>query len=419
MDVLFLTHRVPHPPNRGDRIRSHHLLKFLSKRAEVHLACLADEAVSEETRYWLDGCCTRSTIEPLPTSARWIRAVGSAARGRALTEGLFRSPRLARTVRQWANETTFDAVVVFCSSMWQYSEIPELSNVPVVVDLVDVDSQKWFDYAQQANVWRRFVYETEGRRVRRLEGRIVRRATAITLVSEAEAELFRNVWPNEKTFGISNGVDLEYFDPAAVEPAAESYDCVFVGQLDYHPNVEGVEWFCRHVWPQFVQQRTDAIFAIVGRRPVAELRQLARLPGVKLIGEVADVRPYLAAAKIAVAPLRIARGIQNKILEAMAMGVPVVASPSALTGLTDSVQSEAVCARTPDEWTSELFELSSDARRRKRIGDRGRAAVETQHSWNRCLEPLADLLGLPKTDGAPGRLTPQPSIEQPDEIVSS
>ena len=231
MQILLLTHRVPHPPNRGDRIRSHHLLKFLSARAEVHLACLADEVVEDESRDWLNQHCAGLAVEPLGTWSRWGRAALSVMCGGSATEGLYRSPRLKRTVRDWAREREFDAVVVFCSSMWQYVDIPELADVPIIVDLVDVDSQKWFDYAAGASGWRRWLYRLECRRVQRLEGQIARRAKAITLVSEDEAELFRGVWPNDKTLGVPNGVDLEYFNPAAVEPAAESYDCVFVGQL--------------------------------------------------------------------------------------------------------------------------------------------------------------------------------------------
>lgn len=391
--ILLLTHRVPHPPNRGDRIRSHHLLKCLSARADVHLACLADEAVASESRAWLDHHCVGVAVEPLGKCSRWSRATLSAMRGRTVTEGLFRSPRLKRTVRRWAREKRFDVVVVFCSSMWQYSEIPELSDAPVVADLVDVDSQKWFDYAQGTFGWRRWLCQLEGRRVRQLEGRIVRRAKAITLVSDAEAELFRSLWPNDKTIGVPNGVDMEYFNPDAVEPVDESYDCVFVGQLDYRPNVEGVRWFCQHVWPAIVRERPGATFAIVGRRPVAEVRKLAELTGVKLIGEVADVRPYLAAAKIAVAPLQIARGIQNKVLEAMAMGVPVVASLCAMTGLNIAQDDHTVCTVAPSEWISALLELLPDVARCKQLAERGRAFVVRRHSWQSCLAPLAELTG--------------------------
>ena len=309
-----------------------------------------------------------------------------------MTEGMFRSPRLERTIRRWASEKRFDAVVIFCSSMWQYAEIPQLSDVPIVADLVDVDSQKWFDYAKGSSGWRRWLYEFEGRRVRQLEGRVARRAKAITLVSEAEADLFRSVWPNDKTLGVPNGVDLEYFNPGAVEPAAESYDCVFVGQLDYHPNIEGVRWFCQHVWPAIVRERPRATFAIVGRRPTAEVRKLAEQPGVKLIGEVPDVRPFLAAAKIAVAPLQIARGIQNKILEAMAMGKPVVASPGALTGLPVENDVEVIASSTPQEWIKNTLQLCASESARQQLGHAARDYVHRHHNWADCLSPWADRL---------------------------
>ncbi|MCH8924404.1 MAG: TIGR03087 family PEP-CTERM/XrtA system glycosyltransferase [Planctomycetes bacterium] len=316
-------------------------------------------------------------------------------RGRTATAGLYQAPRLKRTIRRWAKEKRFDAVVVFCSSMWQYAEVHELSDLPIVADLVDVDSQKWFDYAAGASGWRRWLYGLEGRRVQRLEGRIAQRAKAITLVSEAEAELFRGVWPNDKTLGVPNGVDLEYFNPDAVQPVAERFDCVFVGQLDYHPNVEGVRWFCQNVWPEIIREHPGATFAIVGRQPVAEVQKLAEQPGVRLIGEVPDIRPYLAAATIAVAPLQIARGIQNKVLEAMAMGVPVVASPGALAGLDVTEDDHAVSAGTPSDWVSALLDLLPDVARRRRLAERGRQFVVRRHSWQSCLAPLVELMRRP------------------------
>ena len=203
------------------------------------------------------------------------------------------------------------------------------------------------------------------------------------------------MWPNDKTLGVSNGVDLEYFKRDAVQPAAESFGCVFVGQLDYRPNVEGVRWFCQNVWPEIVREHPGATFAIVGRQPVAEVRKLAEQPGVRLIGEVPDVRPYLAAATIAVAPLQIARGIQNKVLEAMAMGVPVVASPGALAGLDVTKDGHAVSVDTASEWGSALLDLLSDVARQKRLAERSRQFVVRRHSWQSSLAPLVELMGQP------------------------
>ncbi len=195
--LLYLVHRVPYPPNRGDRIRSYHFLRHLSERFEVSLATLADEPVAAETRRELARLCEQVAIEPLGRS-RWLRAVASLARGRSATEGLFASPALRRTVQSWAANKQFDAALVFCSSMVQYLDCPQLKNVPAVVDLVDVDSQKWFDYGAKTSGAKRMLFDLEGRRLRQLETSLPARARAITLVSEAEANLYRGFCPSDK-----------------------------------------------------------------------------------------------------------------------------------------------------------------------------------------------------------------------------
>jgi sugar transferase (PEP-CTERM/EpsH1 system associated) len=394
-NILFLVHRVPFPPNRGDRIRSYHMLKFLAERAEVSLATLADEPLEAGTRQRLDSICSRVAIEPVGRS-RWLRAAASMASGRSATEGLFRSPRLARTIRAWSRETRWDAVVVFCSSMVQYLDLPELAGVPAVVDLCDVDSQKFFDYAAHARGLKRQLYRLEGRRLRRVECSLAGRVQAITLVSEAEANLFRSFCPNDRTHAICNGVDLEYYQPA--EGDGRPGRCVFVGAMDYQPNIEGVVWFCDQVWPQVIAARPDATFAIVGRNPAPAVRRLASLPGVEVIGSVPDVRPHLAEAQIAVIPLLIARGIQNKVLEAMAMSKPVIASPQAIEGLAAEPGVHAAVAAAPADWLEQLQFLFADARARRDLATAGRLFVEHQHGWRACLQPLADCLPFAAAD---------------------
>src|SRR5688500_18518073 len=211
--LLYLVHRVPHPPNRGDRIRSYHILRHLAERYDVHLATLADEPVAAPTRRELDRLCVQVAIEPV-TRVRWARAAGSLLRGHTATEGLFQSPALSRTIRHWARSTRFDVALAFCSSMVQYLDCPELDGVPAIVDLVDVDSQKWFDYAARSRGLRRAVFQLEGRRLRRLEQSLPDRARAIMLVSQAEADLYQSFCPTGRAVAVPNGVDLDYFRPS-------------------------------------------------------------------------------------------------------------------------------------------------------------------------------------------------------------
>lgn len=414
--LLMLVHRVPYPPNRGDRIRSYHLLKHLALSFDVHLATLCDEPVSDETATALKGICRRVEIAPVMGWSRWARAAQSLAGGKSATEGLFHSPSLRSTVKNWAAETRFDAAFVFCSSMLPYFEVPELAGVRTVVDLVDVDSQKWFDYARHAAGPKRWLFELEGRRLRSLERRAVDRAAAVTLVSEAEAELFRRVCPNDKTVAIPNGVDLEYFRPenggvSPWTPLAEGdrTNLVFVGALDYRANIDGITWFASEVWPLIRRKMPELTLGLVGRNPAPAVQKLSAIPGIRVFGTVPDVRPYVAAADIVIAPLRIARGIQNKVLEAMAMGKPVICSPAALEGISAKPGRDLLVAESPGDWNRQLAQLRNDSSGARAVGTAGRQFVEANHQWPTNLELAAEWLCAPRGDG---RLSPSLALAE-------
>ncbi len=390
-EILYLVHRAPYPPDKGDRIRAFHLLRFLSRRARVHLACLADEPVEPATVDALRGLCERVEVVQVEPKLRWVRALGSLAAGRTVTEGAFGSPRLRAILRDWAGEVRFRSALASASSMVPYLRMKELREVPAVVDLVDVDSQKWLDYAEAGHGPKAWLYRAEGRRLRRLERDLPDWARAVTLVSEAERDIYLGFRPTDAAHAVTNGVDLEYFRTSR---GAEEGGCVFVGALDYPPNVDGACWFSREVWPGIMERHPGATLSLVGRRPAPAVRRLADLPGVELIGQVPDVRPLLSRAAVAVIPLRIARGVQNKTLEALATGKAVVASPQALTGLRAEPGVHALTATTPAEWADAVGNLLQDAEARRRLGAAGRRYVEEHHSWDACLGPFEGLLGL-------------------------
>jgi sugar transferase (PEP-CTERM/EpsH1 system associated) len=391
-DVLFLAHRVPYPPDKGDRIRSFQILRWLSRRAAVHLACLADEPVAPAAAEVLAHTVERLTIVPLGRRARWARALGALALGGTATEGAFASRPLARVVEAWGRATRFHVALASASSMVPYLRLAALRETPAVVDLVDVDSQKWLDYAAASRPPRAWLYGLEGRRLRRVERELPTWARGVLLSSEAEKALYGEFAAAGRVVAVNNGVDLEYFQPAA--PVAEPR-CVFVGALDYRPNVDAACWFCREVWPSILQRRPEARLSLVGRRPTAAVNELARGAGVEVVGQVPDVRPYVAGASVAVVPLRLARGVQNKVLEALAMARATVASPAALCGVRAQPGQHLLAASTPAEWVEAVLRLFDDVDLRARLGAAGRRYVEEQHRWERCLEPLAGLLELP------------------------
>jgi sugar transferase (PEP-CTERM/EpsH1 system associated) len=411
--VLFLAHRVPYPPDKGDRIRSYQILRWLAPRAEVHLACLADEPVAPATLEVLHQLAARVAVVPVGPWSRWGRALVSMARGGTATEGAFTSPAFAGVLDAWAREARYHVVLASASSMIPYLRRPALRATPAVVDLVDVDSQKWLDYAESSPWPQSWLYRLEGRRLRRLERPLPAWARGVLLSSEAEKALYRGFADGGTVVAINNGVDLDYFRPA---PQADAPHCVFVGALDYRPNVDAAGWFCREAWPLIRKRRPDARLSLVGRRPAPAILKLARIDGVEVIGQVPDVRPHLAAASVVVVPLRIARGVQNKVLEGLAVGRAVVASPGALAGVRARPGEHLLSAETPAEWADAVTKLFDDPARRAALGAAGRRYVEEQHRWERCLEPLSGVLDLPPAAGEKGANVAAPQCLPPQAL---
>jgi len=212
---------------------------------------------------------------------------------------------------------------------------------------------------------------------------------------------------------MGNGVDLEYFAESTSE-AEQDCDLVFVGALDYRPNVDGVMWFHREVWPTLRARHPDLTWNIVGRRPSAEIQRLHGQAGIKVYANVPDVRPYLSGSKIAIVPLQVARGVQNKVLEAMATGVAVAISPDVANGIPVRHGIDAVIAESPNDWIEELERLLNNSGVRASLGKTGLQYVRTSYSWNEQLRVLDQLL-----DSLPGdkRLVNGPNFTAPEPLV--
>jgi sugar transferase (PEP-CTERM/EpsH1 system associated) len=389
--ILLLTHRVPYPPDKGDRIRTYHLLKFLAQRCDLYLASLADEPVPTETIRKLESLCRRVYIAPVGGLSRKWHAFTSLLGGRPISEGMFFSTDLRTTVQQWHRELNFKGGVASASSVAGYLDPLIESKARTIVDLVDVDSEKWFEYYRKSSFPKSWLFHREGRRLRQVERELCSRVSEVTLVSAGEVKLFAEQVLPGRARAITNGVDLDYFSPQLQRP--EERGCVFVGAMDYRPNVDAAVWFAREIWPKIQKQFPGHRFSIVGRNPTTEVLKLQEIPGVEVSGTVPDVREFVRDAAVSVAPLRIARGLQNKVLEALAMGRAVIGSPQSLAGFASEVP--AIRAETVDEWVVQLSTLLESPEKRLALGIEGRRFAETYHDWDRCLEPFAELLQLP------------------------
>lgn len=381
-DLLLLIHRIPYPPNKGDKIRSWHLLKHLAGQYRVHLATFVDDADDWQHVPHVEAQCASSHFAALhPLRAR-VRSLGALAANRSLSLDYYRNAGLQRWVDDTVAAHKIERVLVFSSAMAQYAE--KFPQARRVVDFCDVDSDKWRQYADQKSWPMSWLYRHEARQLLAYERQVARDYDASLFVSQPEADLFRKLAPESdaKIGFFNNGVDTDYFSP---EPAhANPYQAgervlVFTGAMDYWPNVDAVQWFASDVFPQLRAAFPGLRFYIVGARPSPAVEALGKLDGVTVTGTVPDVRPYIAHAKVAVAPLRIARGIQNKVLEAMAMATPVVVSPQALEGIDAEPGTELVLADGAAAFVEAVSNLLS--RQADAMGRAARAKVERQYSW--------------------------------------
>jgi polysaccharide biosynthesis protein PslH len=394
-DLLFLSHRIPYPPDKGDKIRAWNVLCHLSHTHRVHLGCFIDDPEDRRHLAPLAAQCADLACLPIDPSTQRLKALLRMRPGQPLSLGYYRDRRLQRWVDAKLATGAIDSIYVFSSAMAGY--VMHAKAARRILDMVDVDSEKWSAYAETARFPARGIWAREGRTLLAFERRAAAHFDHSLFVSEQEWQRFVTLAPEavQRTSWISNGVDFDYFSPAhgfVLPFAKEGADLVFTGRMDYRPNIDAVRWFAREVMPVLRERVPNARFWIVGAAPANEVRALADLPGVHVTGRVPDTRPYLAAADVVVAPLRIARGIQNKLLEAMAMARPVVATPEAFQGVRAEPGNDILLASGVSETVKRITEVFDG--RHATMGASARRAVETSHRWSVTLRPLDRLFGV-------------------------
>jgi len=382
--VLYLAHRVPYPPNKGEKIRAYHHLRHLATLADVHLLAFADRPEDEPWRSVLGQHCRSVELVRLRPRSGVARGVLSLLRGHSLSEGYFGDAAMWRAVRRTVTAHPFDVVWASSLPMAQYLSLVTASRR--IVDFVDVDSEKWWQFAGHARVPLRWAYAIESRRLRRFEKQISATAERVLFASDAEAALFQSFVPaGVPVQVIPNGVDTALFHPQHAPATPRGAKMLFVGTLDYRPNVDAVLFFVREVLPLVRAAVPAARFTAVGHRPARRLVRSMRSvhDGVEIAGSVADVRPYFAATDVFVAPLRLGRGVQNKVLEAMAMGVPVIATPLAVEGLAVQDRVHVLVAETSRQLAAAVIELLRDAELCRRLADNALRLVRDEYRWQR------------------------------------
>jgi sugar transferase (PEP-CTERM/EpsH1 system associated) len=385
-NLLFLSQRIPFPPDKGDKIRSWHILKHLRRTHRIFLGCFIDDPDDYRHLAALREVCTELACFPISPQSRRLRSIFRARPGQPLTLDYFRDDRLTSWVADTVAEHAIRRVFAFSSSMAPYAAAIDGTRV---LDMVDLDSGKWGEYATRRHWPLSLVFSREAHTLAAFERQAAVEFDQTLLVSDAEVEDFRLGGGDVARVGtMTNGVDLTYFNGRRFPcPYASGIvPIVFTGAMDYWPNVDAVTWFAHEVLPQLRAAGMAARFYIVGSRPTRAVRRLGRLPHVEVTGRVADTRPYLAHAFAAVAPLQVARGVQNKVLEAMAMRTPVIVSPDAARGIGARRDADLIVAHRPEEWVSRL--LSLDEGERALLTAAGRKWVERHHVWERNLREL-------------------------------
>lgn len=395
-DLLYLTHRIPYPPNKGDKIRSFHLLRGMAKRWNVHLGTFVDDPDDWQHIPVLEDICVETkfvSLNPLMAKGRALRGLVT---NTSLTMPYYASDILRRWVHEIADQKNLQFVVAFSSSMAQYVTPSITGSARTVVDFCDIDSDKWRQYSEKSTGIKRWIYAREANKLREEETAIARTLDASVLISNDEASVFceQTGIPSASVHTVRNGVDTEYFDPelAHSNPYSSGQKAiVFVGAMDYWPNVDAVRWFAKTVFPSVLESNPEAVFYIVGSNPCREVKELENEPGIKVTGTVDDVRPYLRFANCVVAPLRVARGVQNKVLEAMAMARPVIATTMALEGITFDAHSGIRVCDAEQSWTEELHTVLADCGPAGGVPGARRHVTEN-FSWDVSAQTLAKVV---------------------------
>jgi sugar transferase (PEP-CTERM/EpsH1 system associated) len=394
-DMLFLSHRIPYPPDKGDKIRAWHMLRHLAQTYRVHLGCLADDPADLAHLPLLRSICASVACPKLDKRRQKLHALAGLRPGRPLTLDYFYNAGLQQWVTRTLAQNPVRRLFVFSSAMVAYVMRKGLARIPGVLDMVDIDSEKWKTYAQQAGLPMRLVWAREGRTLLAYERRAAAWFDHTVFVSEDECRRFVTLAPEiaARAGWVENGVDLEYFSASQTGTSpypSGSRAIVFTGTMDYRPNIDAVSFFARSVMPKLRASHKDIAFHIVGANPAPAVQALADLPEVHVAGRVADMRPFIGHAALAVAPLRIARGVQNKVLEAMAMARPVLVSPEALEGLRAQPGRDLLVADDASSMAARAAEVLDGAH--PALGPAARAMVEREYPWSTTLRRLDTLV---------------------------
>lgn len=386
MKILFVTHKIPYPPNKGEKVRAFNIIRHLSKRHDICLVSLYDDVNDPRYMPELKKFCKEAYLFAVNPLFAKIKAAFYLLAGMPATLGYFYSYKMKSKINELVRSQKFDLVFAYSSSMAQYVMD---ARIPKIMDFVDCDSAKWEQYSRLTRFPMSLIYSREHELLKKYEQKIAQKFDKLFVVTEAEKKEFSAFTPVDKFMVLANGVDTDFFKASQRNRGNR---LIFTGAMDYFANVDGVIYFSKEIFPLVRKAHPDAEFYIVGHRPVAAVRALTGIEGVKVTGSVADIREYLGMASVCVAPLRIAQGVQNKILEAMASALPVVTTSKALSGVGAQAGRDLLVVDGPAEFAAEVNRLLQNPALREELGNNARKYVLENHSWGKNLGQLDGLI---------------------------
>jgi polysaccharide biosynthesis protein PslH len=392
MNILYLCHRFPYPPKRGGKIRPFNMIRHLQASGhQVTVCSLARSQAEALEGKGIAAHCSAFHMGMVSEPTQFARMIVRLPLLTPSSMGYFYSSELAAKVQDLLARQRFDLIFVHCSSVAQYVE--HVQGIPKILDFGDMDSQKWLEYRHYKPFPLSLGYALEGQKMLWAEKRLARKFDLCTATTRAEWQTLEDYGTGAASDWFPNGVDAEFFSPDPKTGGAYDTDTIsFIGRMDYYPNQECMQRFCKEVWPILRRERGTMKLVIVGADPSPEIKSLGSLPGVTVTGSVVDVRPHIRGSAVMVAPLAIARGTQNKILEAMAMGVPVVTSRAAAGGVDAEADKHFLVADTPQETAAALLRIVSDRNERERLAKAGRERMLSHHAWPRSMQRLDGII---------------------------
>jgi sugar transferase (PEP-CTERM/EpsH1 system associated) len=398
--VLVVSQRVPYPPNKGEKIRTYHQIQCLINEGyQVDVCCSISDDEERKHLSDLNEKINGSTFGLSYKTPRWLRLFKGLLSSKSLSEANFHNMALQHWLTNYASANDYLAALFTASSLFTYaSALEKESNrkgsqhTPrILIDFMDVDSDKWQQYAAQSNWPMTLLYRREARLVRRLEKACVHIADKVFLIAQAEIALFsKTVVNSPNVVELGNGIDAHEFKPAAsnFSTRPSNYNLLFTGVMDYKPNIDAVLWFTKEIWPKVVDKFPTATFTIAGMNPTDAVKKLSEQQGIEVTGFVDDIMPYFQNASAFVAPFQIARGVQNKVLQAMSCGLPVVTTTMGAEGIMCKHETNVLIADKPEAFSHALINVLNSATTANLLAQNARQTILDHYSWESKMEPF-------------------------------